>query len=99
MTQLRNHAMQNPDRLFPLNSCTQCLACDLTGKTMDGYYRFVDGSLVDPHFAALCNKICIEDRESDSKYYERKESERSLHSGAEIASRIDALVGEHLASS
>jgi hypothetical protein len=58
LEQLRDHARSKPNHLFPLGSCTDCLACDLTGKHMAGHDRFEDGEPVPPELAALTRGAC-----------------------------------------
>lgn len=53
---LRDHARENPAKIFPLNSCHNCLAADLTDKVMRGHGEFSDGTKVPKAFATFTRR-------------------------------------------
>lgn len=82
LEQLRDHARSKPDHLFPLISCTECLACDLTGRTMMGHGHFNGGEPVPKGLS-----LFTQGYSDGSRFHHCKPV-----SGAEAADALDRII-------
>lgn len=94
LQQLRDHALANPKRNFPVSSCHQCLAADLLGVNreenpeppMEGHFD----SRVPPAFSRLTANL------GAARPREQLEdgTHSAMYTGAELAAAIDTLIEE-----
>lgn len=88
LEQLKAHALANPTKSFPLNSCHTCLAADLTGGVMAGHSRVTlpagrGDEDIDPKFARYTTIV-------SARGYNRASGD--ARTGQQIADDIDRIL-------
>ena len=84
---LRDHAMSKPDHLFPLGSCTECLAADLMQKPMGGHDKFDDGTEVPRDLARFTAGAT-----AAARIEEDQALRRAPLTGAQIAAALNRIM-------
>jgi hypothetical protein len=92
LQELKEHALKNKDRLYPLGDCSHCLAADLTGKTMAGHERFVGDSEpgVPRQWVSFTRGVCAARFMCNDAERVRRDSQGTLN-GAQIAGALEKI--------
>lgn len=92
LQQLRDHALANPTKQFPINHCSLCLAGDLLnlasqGLSLQGHYDY----RLPRAFSELTQRLAA-DPSRESELIDGQWSR--LYTGAELAPMIETLIQE-----